>query len=150
MCLSRVDFHTKHIKTGYKVLEKKQYEDMLGQVHDTYYTPYQGSTCQLDAGSWYDEKEYRPYKLRVSSLPLKLVTERGSASYLCGFHIFVTRKGAETWIGTANAGHLVVAKVSVKDCVASGTQLIRKNWHNIGFYRVVVAKQIKIEKEVAA
>lgn len=139
MCLSRVDFHTKSIKSGYKVLQKESVSSLFDST-DVLYTEFQGRNKPLPMNRWLHSDDYK-----ASPVQLTLATDNHGYGelqhYQGGFHIFVTKKAADSW---ADRGHLVVAKVHVNNCVASGYQRCYRKWHGLSYYRTVVAKQIKI------
>lgn len=151
MCLSRVDFHTKNIKTGYKVVRRVQVDGLFCLPNrplesDKLSSEYQGNHKKLPFNVWLHEKDYRSTFMRhlnKDTISINVCTTY-TEEYPAGFHIFVTRRAAKSWQETGGISSTVIVKVRVRECVASGYERCGLRWHNLAFYRAVIAKQIKI------
>lgn len=151
MCLLNVDYHTKQIKTGYKVVRKRygfpsEFDEQGNIVSaGVYYPECQGACRRLPLNEWLDEKDYRGALMSSTDSTADktmLLATRGRR-YPCGFHTYVTEQAAKAWQQLATTKTALV-KVKVRNCVASGYQRIGKFGHKHSYYRVVVAKQIKL------
>ena len=137
--LKRGQYPKKVKRIGYKVAIKA---NVNGEVH--YIAPVMGT-------------EYKKRNIVEDSVDLKIPGY--GEKYEAGFHIFRTLGGAVKWKKTAfynpfygcfSNRSIVILKVSYKEVVAEGIQIIGGVFHHKGkiFYRVDVAKDMKIIKEV--
>ena len=145
MCLSRVDLHTKHIRTGYKVVWKEsRYGLFPDGATDVYFPECRDSNKPLPLNKWLSEEDYRTSNSVGGMSFNSIQCTNQDKLYPTGFHTFVTQQGAKSWQAVGSTSTTVIVKVKVKDCVASGYQRCGLRWHRLAFYRTVVAKRIKI------
>lgn len=124
MCLQRFEnFNVRLSKdgvgTGYKVFRIWE-----GKLYGEYARPHK----KRRVGVWLKEENFRPQRIDDG-------LERSKKLYKCGWHIFLTRKGALIW-ATDSQG---VIRIKFKGIVTMG----RSNNNS----KVIVAKEIFIPKE---
>ena len=128
MCLSRLAPELKsRRRTGWKVLQWTE-DDLI--------SPCIGNEKPFPRGVWAKERNYRPNYSRHNQIGYGV----GPNAYPKGFHIFLTKEGAEDW----RAGGQVIEKVKFRYPVAYGYQYTPMSTDN----PVVVAKQMMIPEEV--
>ena len=119
MCLDKItDFEVK-TDIGYKIFTPN-----IGE----YYLPLKGNGYIVPVNQWVKEKDYRPQILkRYRNVPV--------GKYPFGFHIFLSKKVALSYMRNYCGYESCVMKVRFRNVVAKGLQ---------GKRRTVVAKEMMI------
>jgi len=127
MCLEELaDFSVKLDENGIGIGWKVFYKNIDGKLIGDF----KSRSAERPKNKWLKEGNFRPGEYRHAK-------KTGYPSYAIGFHVFLTRDGAERWRNGLSDAH--TKKIRFKRLVAMGFQLE---------HRCVVAKEIFIPNEV--
>ena len=116
MCLDTIDKETKEVTEGWKVFYEKD-EKHLSCLF------YSISTGNIEYDVWFKDKNRFPIIKRFVDAGCRIIEQK----YKPGFHFFLTKKAAESYIAYGfihmrTAKKVVIKKVKVKKITATGMQ----------------------------